>query len=194
MKNNSLAIKVKELRRRKGYSQEELSEKTGLSVRTIQRIENGESNPTGESIKRIAIGLEVTPDELIDWKVQEDKSYLVVMSLSALSFLLFPLLGIIIPLIFWVSKKDKLKGVNELGKRILNFQITWILLFSLPYIILFARMFRLIPEFGIRLNPFHFLLIPLVFYTFNVLLIVINSVRAYQDKNVWYRPAIRILR
>lgn len=41
MKNKILAKKVKELRKRKGYSQEELAEKSGLSLRTVQRIENG---------------------------------------------------------------------------------------------------------------------------------------------------------
>jgi transcriptional regulator with XRE-family HTH domain len=86
MKNNGLSSKVKELRKRKGFLQEELAEKSGLSVQTIQRIENGESDPTEESIKRISVALEVTPDELIDWKVQKDNSFLVIMSLSALSF------------------------------------------------------------------------------------------------------------
>jgi transcriptional regulator with XRE-family HTH domain len=41
MKNKILAKKGKELRKRKGYSQEELAEKSGLSLRTVQRIENG---------------------------------------------------------------------------------------------------------------------------------------------------------
>jgi|TARA_B110000305_G_C19461481_1_gene654747 transcriptional regulator with XRE-family HTH domain len=65
MKNNGSSSKVKELRKRKEFSQEELAEKSGLSVRTIQRIENGESDPTEESIKRISVALEVNPDELI---------------------------------------------------------------------------------------------------------------------------------
>jgi uncharacterized Tic20 family protein len=113
------------------------------------------------------------------------------MSLSALSFILFPLLGIIIPLIFWILKKDKLKGVNELGKRILNFQITWVLLFSLYYIIIFARMTGIIPRLGVGT---FFLFIPFVFYGFNALIIVVNSIRVYQNKKVFYKPAIRMLR
>ena len=53
MKNKNLSKKVKELRKRKGFSQEELAENSGLSLRTIQRIENGETEPTGETLKRI---------------------------------------------------------------------------------------------------------------------------------------------
>lgn len=36
---------IKELRIKKGMTQEELAEKTELSARTIQRIENGEVDP-----------------------------------------------------------------------------------------------------------------------------------------------------
>lgn len=192
MKNNSLSSKVKELRKRKGFSQEELAQKSGLSLRTIQRIENGESDPTGDSIKKIAIALEVTPDELIDWKVQEDRSYLVIMSLSTLSFLLFPLLGIIIPLIFWILKKDKLKGVNELGKQVLNFQITWVLLFFLYYVLLFGSIFFHISIGFIGIGAFG---LPIfVLYGFNIVVILVNSIRVYQNKKVFYIPAIRMLR
>uniref|UniRef100_UPI0030F528A3 helix-turn-helix domain-containing protein n=1 Tax=uncultured Wocania sp. TaxID=2834404 RepID=UPI0030F528A3 len=71
MKNKNLANRVKELRKRKGFSQEELTEISGLSLRTIQRIENGETEPRGDTFKRLANALNVTPDELIDWTLQE---------------------------------------------------------------------------------------------------------------------------
>ena len=47
MGNFKLHKRVKELRIKKGLSQEELAENTGLSIRTIQRIENGENTPSG---------------------------------------------------------------------------------------------------------------------------------------------------
>ena len=102
MKNNELASRVKNLRIRKGYSQEELAEKSGLSLRTIQRIENGETEPRGDSLQRLAVAFEVSPDEILDWDVYEDKGVLIGLNLSALSFIVFPLLGILVPLIIWV--------------------------------------------------------------------------------------------
>src|SRR5690606_4278720 len=78
---------------------------------------------------------------IIDWKTQEDKGYLTLMSLSALDYLFFPILGIIIPLVFWILKKDKIKNVNEVGKSILNFEITWVILFFSFLIILFSGFF-----------------------------------------------------
>lgn len=94
MKQPTTANQIKNLRNRKGYSQEVLADKSGLSLRTIQRIENGETEPRGDSLKRLAEVFEVTPDELIEWTAQEDTGFLISMNLSALSFLIFPLLGV----------------------------------------------------------------------------------------------------
>ena len=138
MSNLNISQRVKELRGSKGMSQELLAEESGLSLRTIQRIENSESEPRGDTLKRLAIALDTSPDEIIDWKILEDKGYLTLMSLSALGFLFFPILGIILPLVFWILKKDKLKNVNKLGKSILNFEITWCLLLFSYFIILFS--------------------------------------------------------
>ncbi|MBS2099006.1 helix-turn-helix domain-containing protein [Carboxylicivirga linearis] len=58
--------KIKELRERNGLSQEELCENSGISLRTIQRIENGESVPRGSTLKMIASTLNVSSDSLIN--------------------------------------------------------------------------------------------------------------------------------
>ena len=66
MENEKLAKRVKELRKLIGFSQEDLAKNSGLSLRTIQRVENDETMPTGETLKRISAVLDVTPYELID--------------------------------------------------------------------------------------------------------------------------------
>ena len=62
-----MRLKIKELRESKGLSQEELCENSGISLRTIQRIENGESVPRGSTLKTIASSLNVSPDSLISF-------------------------------------------------------------------------------------------------------------------------------
>ncbi len=74
MSEKKLSKRVKDLRNRRGISQELLAEDSGLSLRTIQRIENGETEPRGDTLKRLADTLNVTPDELIEWKQAEDNS------------------------------------------------------------------------------------------------------------------------
>ncbi len=72
MKNQELSKQIKELRNLKELSQEELSEKSGLSLRTVQRIENGESTPRGDTLKRLADALEISPDNFIDIQNSEN--------------------------------------------------------------------------------------------------------------------------
>ena len=191
MDKSLLANKIKELRNRRGMSQEFLAEESGLSLRTIQRIEKGETNPTGESLKRLADALNISPDELIDWAIKEDKKYLVYLNLSALTFMFFPLLGILIPFILWTSKKGKIQNINPLGKKLINFEITWtILLFFIP-IVLFVTS-RLGFVSNITLSSF--LIVIVVLYIFNLILILLNTIRISNDKTVMYFPQIRLLK
>lgn len=200
MKNTELAKKIKELRSRKGMSQEELAEASGLNLRTIQRIENGETEARGDSMKRLARALHVNPDELIDWAEEEDRGFLVFLNLSALGFLAFPLLGIIIPLALWFMKKDKIKNLNRIGKKLVNFQITWCIAFFGIFIFMFLASilhiaipflsFSILALGGAELI---ILLIPLL-YGLNIIMIILNSIRSYNNKRVYYIPAIPFLR
>ncbi|HUH75565.1 MAG TPA: helix-turn-helix domain-containing protein [Chitinophagales bacterium] len=67
MEDKKLSQRVKELRKNKGLSQEELAKTAGLSLRTIQRVENKETEPTGDTLKRIAAALDTTPAKLLNW-------------------------------------------------------------------------------------------------------------------------------
>jgi transcriptional regulator with XRE-family HTH domain len=53
------------LRKHKGLTQQELADRSEVSVIQIRRYEAGNSQPTLELIKKLAIALEVTADELI---------------------------------------------------------------------------------------------------------------------------------
>lgn len=191
MGTTDLSYRVKELRSRKGLSQEQLAEISSLSLRTIQRIENDETIPRGDTLTRLAVALQVLPDELIDWKILEDKNVLLLLNLSQLSFLAFPLLGIILPLVIWVVKKDKVRHVNEVGKAILNFQITWtILLFSL-YASWIISMFT---HLEIRISFLQPVITVGAFYIYNVISILINTLRSHRRYVVYYVPAVKFLR
>jgi len=55
---------VKKLRVAKNWSQEQLSNASGLSLRTIQRLENG-GNASIESVRALATAFEIDPNELM---------------------------------------------------------------------------------------------------------------------------------
>ena len=56
--------RLKELRTRLNYSQKEISEKTGLTIRTIQRIENNEVKPSMYSLKVLGEALQTDLTEV----------------------------------------------------------------------------------------------------------------------------------
>ena len=190
METQVLSKRIRNYRQKNGLSQEQLAEKSGLNLRTIQRIEKDETIPRGDSLRRLAIALKTSPDDLIDWRTKEDKNLLTILNLSQLSFIAFPTLGILIPLIIWILQKDKIKKVDQLGKLILNFQLSWTLIFFLSNgILMFAKILHL--DIGGQVSD----VLPILFimYGYNILVIVLNSILCIRDKTAFYKPAIRFL-
>lgn len=66
-----LAKKLKLLRAKNGFTQEELSYQSGLSLSQIARIETVRINPTVSTIFRIARTLNVNVSELFDFKLSK---------------------------------------------------------------------------------------------------------------------------
>jgi uncharacterized Tic20 family protein len=200
MNNQNLAIKIKDLRTRKGFSQEQLSEESKLSLRTIQRVEKGESVPRGDTLIKLTQALGVTPDDLLEWTDVEDKGYLTLLNLSAISVLIQPFLSIIIPLVMWVLKREKIKFVDDTGKKLINFQITWVLMLYLVLIIASKGSFipltiNFLYALPVLFSDFSVIsLAIIVMYLYNIFLITLNIRRSQKGQKNKYYPAIPFLR
>lgn len=195
MKNANFGQRIKELRNSLGLSQEQLAEQTQLSLRTIQRIENGETDARGDTITRLAKALCFSTQDIYEWTEQEDNSYIVIFNLSALSFIVFPLLGVLVPLTLWLYKRDKIKYLDETGKKMLNFQISWCLLvFSAYAWMSISAVFRLKQWYLSGYGLPSLLAVILVLYAINILFIIINTIRSIKAKSVFYQPSIPFLR
>lgn len=59
--------RIKELRKRKGYSQEKFAEKAETSPNYLSRIERGTENPTLDMLIKLASALEVEMWEMFDF-------------------------------------------------------------------------------------------------------------------------------
>lgn len=101
-------------------TQAELAGQSGLSLRTIQRIEAG-SIPKGFTLKAIARVLETAPEDLIVVEEEVNTERAKLINLSALSGLVIPFGGVIFPLILTYKTKDPEN--KELGKNIVCIQI-----------------------------------------------------------------------
>jgi len=116
--------RVKILRDQQNLTQTELAEKSGLSLRTVQRIEAG-NIPKGFTLKAIAQSLEVKPEDITSDTNEETETITAdrakMINLSALSGLVLPFGGVIFPLILTYRTKDQEN--KKLGKEIAGVQI-----------------------------------------------------------------------
>lgn len=115
--------KLKKIREKFNLTQQELSEKSGISVRTIQRIESG-TDPKGQTLKILARTLAVNESEFLrEEKIPDsiNSSLLKVINLSSLPFVIIPPVNILLPLLLMFVKKQ----FNPLAKQVVSVQIVW---------------------------------------------------------------------
>ena len=109
-------------REKQHLTQKELSDKSGVSVRTIQRIESGTA-PKGYTLKSLANALNIKEEDLLDQITASDEPNLQIIKWINFSSLLFfiPFANIVLPLLI-AKRTDQ---VNELTKQIVCLQIVW---------------------------------------------------------------------
>jgi len=193
----TLADQVKEQRIKKGWSQELLAENAGLSLRTIQRIEKGSTIPRGDTLNKLFLTLEI--EEGAHTAVSPaDRNYLTHINLSSLSFLLFPFLGFIIPLLLWFINKDKICNPKA-GKDLINFQITWTVILFITYFGFYqwtSYNINRTGEISISLitENYQFLYLAVGFlYLYNFVIIIFNIYHLKNSTETQYRPKINFI-
>ena len=143
--------RISTLRKSKGLSQEVLAEQSGVSLRTIQRMEQGGTVPRGHTMQALATALGVSLDALrlpteaapepvlsatatpppvvtlpvVTPSLPADPDFLQLLNLSALSFLVLPLLNLVVPWWLWRKRRHTTAHVAKLGRHILGFQVLW---------------------------------------------------------------------
>jgi transcriptional regulator with XRE-family HTH domain len=173
------------LRQKLNLTQEELSEKSGVSVRTIQRIEAG-TKPKGFTLKALADALGVNTTELFEIDLADtsvEGKWLKIINLSALPFILFPPLNIVAPLLIMTLKKQS----SFLTRRIVSIQILW----TLGSILLLVLIMILNDWFGIKSR--YTLLLPLIWVLLNVTIILMNAAEIEKSKTLRITPNFSLL-
>ncbi len=63
--NKTIGKRIREIRKNKGMSQEELADLLNISQSAYQRIENGDTNSWAAHLEKLSAVLEVKPEELL---------------------------------------------------------------------------------------------------------------------------------
>lgn len=72
----SVGRRIKEIRKKKGLSQEKLAELVDIEQNTLSCIETGNNFCTAETLEKIINALEIDPAELFDFGHQKDNETL----------------------------------------------------------------------------------------------------------------------
>ena len=177
MKSNSISENLVYQRKLKGYTQEELSAKTSVTVRTIQRIEKGNVQPHLQTVKLLAVALEVEIHELLPLEnpKQEklEQKWLLFLHAGPILGLVLPFFNILLPFFIWIHKRDDNRIFDMQGRVVFNFHLSMSIIFVLSLISLMV--------FGEIAFYFFLIVIP-----FSTATSIVNAVRAVNSKKIHY--------
>ncbi len=174
--------KLKTIREQQNFTQEEISEKSGISVRTIQRIESGK-DPKGYTLRILAQTLGIEEEELItSIKTDTDNSVNIkikLINLSSLPFTILPIVNIIVPILLIYVWKIK----NPLTKQIVSLQVMWTII--APIIFLLGVLLKLGNQFT--------LLLMVMLVLSNVVIILRNAFEIDKNKKLYFKLNFNLL-
>ncbi|MEO9510675.1 MAG: helix-turn-helix domain-containing protein [Flavobacteriaceae bacterium] len=179
MKNN-----LKGHRKLKNLTQEELSKSSGISIRTIQRIEKGLSTGSSHTLKTLARTLSIESTDILhdesNPRLFEKKNIntLKLMNFSVLTMLIIPFGNIIFPAIIYFKNRDDGK-INTIGKKILNFQILSMLVLPFFLVILFLLIGR-----GYAGLTMTFIASYFTYGLANIIITIYTSIQINEEKEV----------
>ena len=188
----NLGEKIVAFRKAKNYTQEELANLSNVTLRTIQRIEKGDTVPRGFTLKSIAdaLGKEVSEFTIADSEnpklsTEQANSFLISLNFLCLTYLIVPYGNLFIPWIVWSKKKSQSEEVARVGKRIIAHQFIWMTIMSLAlllgaFIQILAKKQGYSPTFGI-------LPIFLIIYLINIPFILVSAWRLKKRDHDVYR-------
>jgi XRE family transcriptional regulator, regulator of sulfur utilization len=167
-------------RKQKGLTQEQLADLTNVTVRTIQRIESGESTPRAYTLKTIATALDINFEELkpvnnnnndslvisinlSNSSTEEDgKHFLQMLCLSCFSYLVIPYVHFLIPARLLKKSNEQNPKIIAFARRVIRGQLYWtssvlfLMLLTLAYNLISAHYFQQ-PQLINYLWPFFFM-------------------------------------
>ena len=171
--------KLQEFRERLNLTQKELFEKSGISIRTIQRIEAGTA-PKGHTLKVLATTLGITETELLNTKEKLgvlNYTLLKFINLSSLLGTVFPPVNILLPVLIMIFKKQ----FNPIAKQIVSVQISITIVSFIIFMIC-----ALIKNWFSLGNEFTMIIMALLVLA-NVCVIIINTAGIDKNKDLYIR-------
>jgi transcriptional regulator with XRE-family HTH domain len=176
--------KLLQLRERCNLTQEGLADKSGISVRTIQRLEAGQA-PKGYTLRALAAALGVNeaafsaPD---DAQNATHLKWCKLINLCALPLLLFPPLNVLVPLAIIFAKKQDCR----LARQLISLQLIWTLIAGLLLVVVMM----LHDWLGVKSQ--YTMLIPIVWLLAGAVMVIRNAIEMAGNEQPRIQPDLTI--
>jgi len=190
-----IAEKLLAARKNKGLTQEELADRTNITVRTIQRIENSETTPRPHTLKTIAAALDLSWEELMAPELispaasslpaaeaavvpgpPDYREFLQTICLSCFTYLVIPYVHFLVPAYLLKRKRVTDPAVAAAARRIIRGQAYWVI--ALNAVVLLTLAYNLAcASLGKRQYIVGFLLPVFVMYALNAVVIIRQLLR-----------------
>lgn len=158
---------VQDLREKSNLTQTELAKKSGLSLRTIQRVEAGKT-PKGYTLNALAKVFNLPPETLLPSNEITKLDRVKLINFSSLLGLIIPFGGVLFPLILTYKTTDNKN--RELGKCIVSVQIILTFILAISQI---ASPF-IQKQFALHLPLFIFPLVLII--ALNLVVVIANGI------------------
>lgn len=180
----SVSMNLAYLRKTRAMSQELLAEKSGVTIRTIQRIEKGDVNPQLQTVKLLAAALDVEVDSLVALEDPREEriqsKWLLFLHGSSLLGFIFPF-SVLFPLFIWVHKREDNLIYHDHGVKAINFQLNMAILYILAGVSLVT-----VEKWGF---VFFISIVP-----FNFVVVTVNVFSAILSRKTFYPRLIPFLK
>ncbi|MCP9752734.1 helix-turn-helix domain-containing protein [Ferruginibacter sp. HRS2-29] len=180
--------KIITARKKKGLTQEQLADLTNVTVRTIQRIESGESAPRPFTIKAIAAALESSFEELTMqaaeniglpekqstiYKEEDSKHFLKMLCLSCFSYIVLPFVHFLIPRHILKRSNEQNPLVIAFARKVIRGQLYW--KFTLWFLMLLTLAYNLsMASWSGKVYLINYLVPFFTMYLLNAIIIAVN--------------------
>jgi D-alanyl-D-alanine-carboxypeptidase/D-alanyl-D-alanine-endopeptidase len=186
MKKELVSKKIIALRRKNGLSQEQLSNNSGVALRTVQRIEAGSVSAHLQTLTLLAKALNIEVSELTISQGPSSnvsiRTSLLLLHLSPIIGSVFPLGNVLLPIALWLYKRTESIEFNNHGRSIVNFQLTILIIYIASFVMIIMHTWS------------YAVYILYVSIVLNLVLILLNSWRIWKGKTYDYMLSIPFLK
>ena len=186
---------LKKIREQKNFTQQELAERSGISVRTIQRIEAG-TDPKGYTLKTLASTLNISEKDLLIQEIPKEifvenslpsikkegvfnSTLIKMINLSSLPLAWFPIANFLPPLMIMLFTKEK----SQIVKQIVSLQIFLAIISPVIFMIIAI----------LKLGSPSVMITMIVLVLANIYIILRNAYEIDKNKKLFYQLNFSIL-